>query len=83
MEEKNIEELLSKEIAAQIEALSDLQSGSKEKSTAIDDLTKLYKLRSGNWFMLPHNQTEPVFPLMNLWYLHMQALLVYYGRLCV
>lgn len=45
MEEKNIEELLSKEIAAQIEALSDLQSGSKEKSTAIDDLTKLYKLR--------------------------------------
>ena len=45
MEEKNIEELLSEEIAAQIEALSDLQSGSKEKSTAIDDLTKLYKLR--------------------------------------
>lgn len=31
MEEKNIEELLSEEIAAQIEALSDLQSGSKEK----------------------------------------------------
>ena len=45
MEEKNIEELLSEEIAAQIEALSYLQSGSKEKSTAIDDLTKLYKLR--------------------------------------
>ena len=45
MEEKNIEELLSEEIAAQIKALSDLQSGSKEKSTAIDDLTKLYKLR--------------------------------------
>ena len=83
MEEKNIEELLNEEIAAQIEALSDLQSGSKEKSTAIDDLTKLYKLRSGNWFMLPHNQAETIFTLMNLWYLHMQALLVYYGRLCV
>ena len=45
MEEKNIDELLSEEIAAQIKALSDLQSGTKEKSTAIDDLTKLYKLR--------------------------------------
>ena len=40
-------------------------------------------LRSGNWFMLPHNQAETIFTLMNLWYLHMQALLVYYGRLCV
>ena len=83
MEEKNIDELLSEEIAAQIKALSDLQSGTKEKSTAIDDLTKLYKLRSGNWFMLPHNQAETIFTLMNLWYLHMQALLVYYCRLCV
>ena len=45
MEEKNIDELLSEEIAAQIKALSDLQSGTKEKLTAIDDLTKLYKLR--------------------------------------
>ena len=45
MEEKNVDELLSEEIAAQIKALSDLQSGTKEKSTAIDDLTKLYKLR--------------------------------------
>ena len=44
MEEKNVDELLSEEIAVQIKALSDLQSGSKEKSTAIDDLTKLYKL---------------------------------------
>ena len=42
---ENVDELLSEEIAAQIKALSDLQSGSKEKSTAIDDLTKLYKLR--------------------------------------
>ena len=48
MEEKNIEELLSGEIAVQIEALSDLQSGSKEKSTAIDDLTKLYKCCSAH-----------------------------------
>lgn len=35
MEEKNIDELLSEEIAAQIKALSDLQSGTKEKSTAM------------------------------------------------
>ena len=45
MEERNIEELLSEEIAAEIRALSGLNSGSKEKSTAIDDLTKLYKLK--------------------------------------
>ena len=46
MEEKmTIEELLSEEIAAQIQSLSDLDSGSKEKSAAVDDLTKLYKLR--------------------------------------
>lgn len=45
MEERNIEELLSEEIAAEIQALSGLNSGSEEKSTAIDDLTKLYKLR--------------------------------------
>ena len=30
MEEKNVDELLSEEIAVQIKALSDLQSGSKE-----------------------------------------------------
>lgn len=45
MEEKNIEELLSEEIAAQFKALSRLKPGSEEKTTAIDDLTKLYKLR--------------------------------------
>lgn len=45
MEEKTIEELLSEEIAAQIQSLSKLDSGSKEKSAAVDDLTKLYKLR--------------------------------------
>ena len=46
MEEKmTIEELLSEDIAAQIQSLSELDSGSKEKSAAVDDLTKLYKLR--------------------------------------
>ncbi len=45
MDENNIKELLSVEIAEEIQALSTLASGSKEKSTAIDDLTKLYKLR--------------------------------------
>ena len=45
MEEKSIEELLSGEIAAQFKALSRLKTGSEEKTTAIDDLTKLYKLR--------------------------------------
>lgn len=43
--EENIKDLLSEEIGLEIRALSRLESGSKEKSTAIDDLTKLYKLR--------------------------------------
>lgn len=45
MDEISIKELLSEEIAEEIQALSDMSSGSKEKSMAIDDLTKLYKLR--------------------------------------
>ena len=45
MDENSIKELLSEEIAEEIQALSTLETGSKEKSTAIDDLTKLYKLR--------------------------------------
>lgn len=45
MDENSIKELLSEEIAEEIQALSTLVAGSKEKSTAIDDLTKLYKLR--------------------------------------
>lgn len=45
MDENSIKELLNEEIAEEIQALSTLTSGSKEKSTAIDDLTKLYKLR--------------------------------------
>lgn len=44
MDEK-IKDLLSEEIAAEIQTLSGLDSGSKEKSVAIEDLTKLYKLR--------------------------------------
>ena len=45
MEEVNIRDLLNEEIGKEIQALSSLNSGSKEKSTAIDDLTNLYKLR--------------------------------------
>lgn len=45
MDENSIKELLSEEIAEEIQALSTLEAGSKEKSIAIDDLTKLYKLR--------------------------------------
>ena len=43
--EDNIRDLLSGEISREIQALSNLNTGSKEKSTAIDDLAKLYKLR--------------------------------------
>lgn len=45
MEERDIEELLGEVIVAEIEAISELEPGSQEKSAAIDDLTKLYKLR--------------------------------------
>lgn len=45
MDENSIKELLNEEIAEEIQALSTLAAGSKEKSTAIEDLTKLYKLR--------------------------------------
>lgn len=45
MDENSIKDLLSEEIAEEIQALSTLEAGSKEKSTAIEDLTKLYKLR--------------------------------------
>lgn len=37
--------LLGEEIKAEINELSTLKTGSKEKSTAIDDLAKLYKLK--------------------------------------
>lgn len=45
MDENSIKELLNEEIAEEIQTLSTLGAGSKEKSTAIEDLTKLYKLR--------------------------------------
>lgn len=44
-EETRIEDLLSEEIANQIQALSELEIGSEEMSKAVDDVTKLYKLR--------------------------------------
>lgn len=43
--EEEIKSLLEEEIDTQIRELSSLQAGSKEKSSAIDDLTKLYKLK--------------------------------------
>ena len=42
---ENIKELLNEEIAAEIQAISYLGSGSEEKSKAIEDLAKLYRLR--------------------------------------
>lgn len=42
---ENIKELLNEEIAAEILAISSLPSGSEEKSKAIEDLAKLYRLR--------------------------------------
>ena len=45
MSEANIKDLLNEEIATEIQNLSELKAGSDEKSSAIDDLAKLYKLR--------------------------------------
>lgn len=45
MSEPNIKDLLNEEIAAEIQDLSLLNAGSKEKSSAIEGLAKLYKLR--------------------------------------
>lgn len=42
---EEIKDLLGEEIKAEIRDLSTLEPGSKEKSTAIDDLAKLYRLR--------------------------------------
>lgn len=42
---EEIKELLDKEIADEIRKLSSLSDGSKEKSEAIEDLTKLYRLK--------------------------------------
>ena len=43
--DEEIRKLLGEEIKAEIRDLSTLEPGSKEKSTAIEDLAKLYKLR--------------------------------------
>lgn len=45
MDEQSIKDLLNEEIATEIQNLSGLEAGSREKSNAIDDLAKLYKLR--------------------------------------
>jgi len=45
MSEPNIKDLLNEEIATEIQNLSEFKAGSDEKSSAIDDLAKLYKLR--------------------------------------
>lgn len=42
---EEIKNLLGEEIKSEIRSLSTLDAGSKEKSTAIDDLAKLYRLR--------------------------------------
>lgn len=43
--DEEIKDLLEEEIKFEIQDLSSLPSGSKEKSSAIEDLVKLYKLR--------------------------------------
>lgn len=43
--DEEIRNLLGEEIKTEIRDLSTLEPGSKEKSTAIEDLAKLYKLR--------------------------------------
>lgn len=43
--DEEINGLLEEEIKEEIRSLSELDSGSKEKSAAIDDLAKLYKLK--------------------------------------
>lgn len=45
MKKEQIKDLLGEEIKTEIQGLSALAPGSKEKSTAIDDLTKLYRLK--------------------------------------
>ncbi len=42
---EEIRDLLGEEIKTEIRILSTLEPGSKEKSTAIEDLVKLYRLR--------------------------------------
>ncbi len=53
MSETDVKELLEKEIATEIQSLSKLEAGSEKKSSAVDDLAKLYRLRidenKSNW----------------------------------
>lgn len=43
--EENIRNLLDEEVVRQIQQLDQLESGSKEMTLAVNDVTKLYKLR--------------------------------------
>lgn len=43
--DEEIQEMLGEEIKSQIQELSNLKSGSKEKTEAINDLSKLYSLK--------------------------------------
>jgi hypothetical protein len=55
MEEKNVDELLSEEIAAQIKALSDLQSGSiKEKISEVRILLENLDVKKRTEFDTTH-----------------------------
>jgi len=45
MKMEELKELLEEEIAEEIQELSSLATGSEEKSSAIEDLSKLYKLK--------------------------------------
>lgn len=45
MDEVNVRNLLEDEIATEFEDLGSLEAGSKEKSTAIENLVKLYRLK--------------------------------------
>lgn len=45
MDEVNVRNLLEEEIATEFEDLGSLEAGSKEKTTAIENLVKLYRLK--------------------------------------
>lgn len=58
--------LLEEEIKAEIKRLGSLESGSQEHTTAVDSLTKLYKLKliDLQYFRLGMAAAELVLPLM-------------------
>lgn len=45
MDEQNVRNLLEDEIAQEFADLAELETGSKEKSTAVENLVKLYRLK--------------------------------------